>query len=126
MFLSADLYTTFLFFELMSLGSYVWVVQEETEGALAAGKTYLTIAVLGGLVTLMGLLLLHHLTGTLVISELRAACAAVENRRADAEPQGIRFPVQGDLQPIKVRMFRLPRRRTQLPPRRSRRCCQAC
>lgn len=81
-FLSADLYTTFLFFELMSLGSYVWVVQEETEGALAAGKTYLTIAVLGGLVTLMGLLLLHHLTGTLVISELRAACAAVENRRA--------------------------------------------
>ena len=52
----------------MSLGSYVWVVQEETEGALAAGKTYLTIAVLGGLVTLMGLLLLHHLTGTLVIS----------------------------------------------------------
>lgn len=81
-FLSADLYTTFLFFELMSLGSYVWVVQEETEGALAAGKTYLTIAVLGGLVTLMGLLLLDHLTGTLVISELREACAAVQDRRA--------------------------------------------
>ena len=32
-FLSAHLYTTFLFFEMMSLGSYVWVVQEETEGA---------------------------------------------------------------------------------------------
>ena len=79
-FLSADLYTTFLFFELMSLGSYVWVVQEETEGALAAGRTYLTIAVLGGLVTLMGLLLLNHLTGTLMIGELRDACAAVENR----------------------------------------------
>ena len=52
-FLSADLYTTFLFFELMSLSSYVWVVQEETPDAMDAGKTYLTIAVLGGLVTLM-------------------------------------------------------------------------
>jgi formate hydrogenlyase subunit 3/multisubunit Na+/H+ antiporter MnhD subunit len=81
-FLSADLYTTFLFFEMMSFGSYVWVIQEETPGALDAGKTYLTIAVLGGLVTLMGLFILNHLTGTLVISELKEACAAVENRSA--------------------------------------------
>ena len=81
-FLSADLKTTFLFFELMSLGSYVWVVQEETPEALDAGKTYLTIAVLGGLVTLMGLFLLQHLTGTLVLSELKDACAAVTDRTA--------------------------------------------
>ena len=81
-FLSADLKTTFLFFELMSLGSYVWVVQEETPEALEAGKTYLTIAVLGGLVTLMGLFLLQHLTGTLVLSELKDACAAVTDRTA--------------------------------------------
>ncbi|NLU24999.1 MAG: sodium:proton antiporter [Clostridiales bacterium] len=81
-FLSADLYTTFLFFEMMSFGSYVWVVQEETPGAIDAGKTYLTIAVLGGLVTLMGLFILYHLTGTLVISQLQGACAAVENRSA--------------------------------------------
>ena len=81
-FLSADLKTTFLFFELMSLGSYVWVVQEETPEALDAGKTYLTIAVLGGLVTLMGLFLLQHLTGTLALSELKAACAAVTDRTA--------------------------------------------
>lgn len=81
-FLSADLYTTFLFFEMMSLGSYVWVVQEETEGAMDAGRTYLTIAVLGGLVTLMGLIILYHLTGTVVMSELKTACAAVENRSA--------------------------------------------
>lgn len=79
-FLSADLKTTFLFFELMSLGSYVWVVQEETPEALEAGKTYLTIAVLGGLVTLMGLFLLQHLTGTLMLSALKDACAAVADR----------------------------------------------
>ena len=79
-FLSADLYTTFLFFELMSLSSYAWVVQEESPDALDAGKTYLAIAVLGGLVTLMGLFLLYRLTGTLVIAQLPDACARVMDR----------------------------------------------
>lgn len=79
-FFSADLMTTFTFFEIMSFTSYVWVVQEQTKDALAAGKTYLTVAVLGGLVALMGLFLLYRLTGTLAISALAEACAAVENR----------------------------------------------
>lgn len=79
-FLSADLYTTFLFFELMSLSSYAWVVQEESPDALDAGKTYLAIAVLGGLVTLMGLFLLYRLTGTLVIAQLPDACTMVTDR----------------------------------------------
>ena len=38
-FLSDDLYTTLIFFEIMSLTSYVWVAQEETPGALRAGAT---------------------------------------------------------------------------------------
>lgn len=46
-FLSADLYTTFIFFELMSFTSYVAVVQTEEEAALKAGETYLAIAVIG-------------------------------------------------------------------------------
>ena len=74
-FLSADLYTTFVFFEIMSLCSYVWVAQDEKEGSLRAGGTYLAVAVLGGMVLLMGIFLLHHQTGTLVIEELPAACA---------------------------------------------------
>ncbi len=79
-FLSADLLTTFLFFELMSFTSYVWVAQEETKGALRAAETYLAVAVLGGLVMLMGLFLLYHLTGTLALDGLREACAAVQER----------------------------------------------
>ncbi len=70
-FLSADLYTTFIFFEIMSFTSYVWVAQEETPGALRAGSTYLAIAVMGGLVMLMGLFLTYHALGTLNIDELR-------------------------------------------------------
>ena len=73
-FLSADLYTTFVFFEIMSLCSYVWVAQDEKAGSLRAGGTYLTVAVLGGMVLLMGLFLLHHQTGTLLIEALPEAC----------------------------------------------------
>lgn len=74
-FLSADLYTTFVFFEIMSLCSYVWVAQDEKAGSLRAGGTYLAVAVIGGMVLLMGIFLLYHETGTLMISELAAACA---------------------------------------------------
>lgn len=79
-FLSSNLFNTFVFFEMMSLASYCWVVEEETVGAMKAGKTYLTIAVIGGMVTLMGLFLLWHLTGTLEISALKSLCGAVKNR----------------------------------------------
>ena len=74
-FLSADLFTTFVFFEIMSLCSYVWVAQDESAGALRAGGTYLAVAVLGGMVMLMGIFLLYHQVGTLMIGELAAACA---------------------------------------------------
>ncbi len=77
-FLSADLITTFVFFEIMSFASYVWVVQEQNKEAMSAGKTYLAIAVMGGMVLLMGLFLLHSITGTLVIRELSAALSAVQ------------------------------------------------
>ena len=73
-FLSGDLYTTFVFFEIMSLCSYVWVAQDEKEGSLRAGGTYLAVAVIGGMVLLMGIFLLYQETGTLVISQLAAAC----------------------------------------------------
>ncbi len=72
-FFAGDLLTLFLFFEIMSFTSYVWVAQEETEAALRASKTYLAIAVIGGLSMLMGLFLLEHAFGTLRISELRTS-----------------------------------------------------
>lgn len=73
-FLSADLYTTFVFFEIMSLASYVWVAQDEKAESMRAASTYIAVAVIGGLVMLMGLFLLYNQAGTLVIEELRAAC----------------------------------------------------
>jgi len=72
-FLASDLLTLFLFFEIMSFTSYAWVAQEETEDAISASKTYLAVAVIGGLVMLMGIFMLQHAFGTLTISELRSA-----------------------------------------------------
>lgn len=71
-FLSADLYTTFVFFEIMSLCSYVWVAQDEKAESLRAGATYLAVAVIGGMVMLMGIFLLYHRAGTLMIDRLPA------------------------------------------------------
>ncbi|MBR1437550.1 MAG: hypothetical protein IJ587_03335, partial [Synergistaceae bacterium] len=69
-FISGDLYTTFMFFEMMSLFSYIMVVQDETPEAQRAAQTYLAIAIIGGLVTLTGLILLYNYTGTLDIEAL--------------------------------------------------------
>ncbi len=70
-FLSADLYTTFIFFEIMSFTSYVWVAQEENRPSLKAAETYLAVAVIGGMVMLMGIFLLYHAFGTLEIRQLQ-------------------------------------------------------
>ena len=81
-FLAKDLLTMFIFFEVMSLRSYVWVVQEETEEALKVGVTYLTIAVIGGMVMLMGLFLLNHALGTLRIDILYQAVQSVWSEKS--------------------------------------------
>lgn len=69
-FLSADFYTTFIFFEIMSFTSYVWVAHDEKKESLRAAGTYLAVAVIGGLVMLMGIFLLYHIAGTLQFDEL--------------------------------------------------------
>ncbi len=72
-FLSGNLFTTFIFFEIMSMASYVMVIHDEKPAAMRAGDTYLMIAVLGGMVMLMGLFLMSNAVGTLEIDELHEA-----------------------------------------------------
>lgn len=79
-FLSADLYTTFIFFEIMSFTSYVWVAQDERKEALRAAETYLAVAVISGMALLMGLCLLYTCTGTLEIGKLYEACREIGDK----------------------------------------------
>ncbi|MDE5716473.1 MAG: complex I subunit 5 family protein [Lachnospiraceae bacterium] len=79
-FFSADFFTTFLFFEIMSFTSYVWVAHDEKPESLRAGATYLAVAVIGGLVMLMGIFLLNDAAGTLFFANLAdMSLAAGEN-----------------------------------------------
>lgn len=76
-FLSADLFTTFVFFEIMSFTSFVLVIHDESDTALKAAKTYLAVAVVGGLVTLMGIFMVYHQCQTLFYNELIGAVDTV-------------------------------------------------
>ena len=81
-FLSANLYTTFIFFEIMSMASYVTVIHDEKPKTMRAGDTYLFIAVLGGMVMLMGLFLLQNAVGTLEIDGLHDAIVAYSGNKS--------------------------------------------
>ena len=87
-FLSADLYTTFIFFEIMSFTSYVWVAFDEKKESLKAAQTYLAIAVIGGMVMLMGLFLLYDQFGTLEMDALGPLAGDVLARGPGAEQIG--------------------------------------
>ena len=71
-FLSQDLFTTYVFFEMMSLSSWVWVAQNETDESKRAADTYLAIAVIGGLLMLYGVFELYDAFGTLSYDALSA------------------------------------------------------
>ena len=89
--LSADLMTSFVFFEILSFTSFTWVIHEETAGAVRAAYTYFFIAVIGGLVLFMGLVLMQKNLGTLRYAELAEAVRALKSAAQDASVQtGVR------------------------------------
>lgn len=81
LFLAADFGTAFCFFEILSLASFPWVAQERNGEAVRAAKSYLTVAVVGGLVLLMGLFLLKDSAGTLNFADLTEAVQGVPHSR---------------------------------------------
>ena len=87
--LSADLMTSFVFFEILSFTSFTWVIHEETEEAVKAAYTYLFVAVTGGLILFMGLLLLQHGAGTLRFDDLHEAVALAFRASGSGSPAGL-------------------------------------
>ena len=68
--LTGDLFSLFIFFEMLSLSSFILVIHEETPEAMAAGKKYLFMGILGGLSLLLGTILIYIYTDTLAIAPL--------------------------------------------------------
>lgn len=79
-FMAADLYSAFVFFEIMSFTSFPWVIQEENDGAIKAANTYLAVAVIGGLTALMGVFIIYNKLGTLMLDELWSVASIYPNK----------------------------------------------
>lgn len=63
---AGDLLTLLIFFELLSVLSYVLIVHEQTPAALAAGTKYIVYVLIGGSLILGGVLVTFYLAGTSV------------------------------------------------------------
>ncbi len=67
--LAGNLFTFFLFYEMLTLSTYPLVVHRGTEKALTAGRTYLIYTLTGGAVLLLAIAWLHGLAGDLPFRE---------------------------------------------------------
>jgi len=63
-FFAGDLFSLFVFFELMSIIAYILVIHEQTEEALKAGYKYLVMTIIGGLALFFGIIAVFELGGT--------------------------------------------------------------
>ncbi len=66
--LAGDLLTLLIFFEVMSLASYILVVHNQTREAFKAGNLYLYLGIFGGMCLLTGMGLFYFNCGSLAIA----------------------------------------------------------
>ena len=64
-FVSGDLFSLFIFYELMSLVSYILIVHSETSEALKAGFKYLIVTIAGGLFLFFGIIITFEVGGSI-------------------------------------------------------------
>lgn len=68
--MAGDMFTMFLFFEMMTFSSYFLVAHNQSKEAIVAGHSYIYMGVAGGLSILLGMFLLYFNTGTLQFTSL--------------------------------------------------------
>jgi hydrogenase-4 component B len=102
MFLSENILNLFTFFELMSISSYFLVIHDEDEYAHRAGTSYLAMAIAGGLMVLLGILLAYNFADTLIISEMDLKDASQVTRIAIGSLILIGFGIKASLFPLHV------------------------
>ena len=70
--MAGDLFTMFLFFEIMTFSSYMLVAHNQSRESMLAGNSYIFMGVAGGLCILLAMILLYAYTGTLDFVPLAA------------------------------------------------------
>lgn len=77
--MAGDMFTLFVFWELMGLSSYVLVAfQKRTWGPIEAGFKYLVMSATAGAFLLLGMSILYGMTGTLNFAALAASLKGVQ------------------------------------------------
>ncbi|MGL5149778.1 MAG: complex I subunit 5 family protein [Clostridium sp.] len=71
-FYGSDLFTLFVFFEMMSFASYIWVAHNQNEKSVSASNSYLAFAVIGGLSMLCGIFILFFLNSDISLVNLQS------------------------------------------------------
>ena len=64
-----NLFTLFIFYELLTLATYPLVIHEETPKAMKAGRKYLAYTLTGDVVILLGMAWTYYLAGTLTFAD---------------------------------------------------------
>lgn len=65
---ASNLFTLYIFYEILTVATYPLVIHDETEEALAAGRKYLAYTLTGGIFLLFSLVLTYEIAGTLSFS----------------------------------------------------------
>lgn len=75
--LSSNLFSLFLFYEILTVATYPLVVHKESEEAFAAGRKYLIYTLSGGVAILAGMMLLQGLGGSLSLAFIAGGNVAI-------------------------------------------------
>lgn len=62
-FVAGDLFTLFLFFELMTFAAYLLVIHEQDRESMSAGNVYLYMSLVGGLILLAAIFIIQYAAG---------------------------------------------------------------
>ena len=101
-FLTADLFSLFFFFELMSIASYMLVIHTQTDEAMKAGKLYLFLGVGGGLAILAGIIMLYWFTGSVIIAPMLEEILLIPVRTLVAVLLIIGFGIKAGMVPLHI------------------------
>jgi len=83
--LAGNLFTFFLFYEMLTLATYPLVVHRGTEASLRAGRTYVAYTLGGGAMLLLGLAWLQSLAGPLDFADTAAVRELAVSHRTELQ-----------------------------------------
>ncbi len=101
-FLTADLFSLLLFFELMSFASYMLVIHTQTEEAMKAGRLYLFLGVAGGLCIIAASILIYRFTGTVELTPMLEQLILLPARALIAILLIIGFGIKAGMVPLHI------------------------